>query len=286
MKVNLAEHYGMCFGVRDAIQATGELAESGRATVLGQLVHNPVVDERLEALGVSRGELEDVGEVSTPSVVITAHGAAESIKARWREAGYAVTDTTCPLVHRAHRALERLVNEGYTPVVIGKAGHVEVNGLTRDYPETIVLLEEAEVDGLPFSPRIGVVSQTTQPLARVQVLVERIRARHPAAEVKFVDTVCQPTKDRQRALEKLCVENDTVVAVGGWNSNNTRQLVETARIRGCRAYQVEGPDDLQAEWFADSESVGVTAGTSTLPETVAAVVQRLRDVAGQDAGES
>ena len=102
--------------------------------------------------------------------------------------------------------------------------------------------------------------------------------------MRFTDTVCQPTKDRQTALHELCAANDTIVVVGGANSNNTHQLAETARRLGCRAWQVERADDLQPHWFARSENVGVTAGTSTLDETVHQVVDRLRQIASQQGG--
>ena len=134
------------------------------------------------------------------------------------------------------------------------------------------------MDQLPFAPRFGVVAQTTQPIARVRALVARLQHRHPEAVIIFKDTVCQPTKDRQAAMERLCRENDLIVVVGGRNSNNTRQLGETARQAGVRVREVETAADLQAAWFQGGDRVGVTAGTSTLDETVQAVVARLKQM--------
>ncbi len=279
MNVTLADHYGMCFGVRDALRLTYDLAQSEPVTILGQLVHNPVVDGYLDAMGVQNGNLEALDSAPTKHVVVTAHGAADSLKQQWHDSGHLVSDTTCPLVKKAHRALESLVSAGYAPVVIGKPTHVEVRGLIHDFPDAQVILTEADADALPFQERIGVVAQTTQPILWVQHLVERIRATHPEAEVKFIDTVCQPTKDRQTALEKLCAANDTIVVVGGRNSNNTGQLVRRAQDLGCTAYHVEGPDDLDPTWFRGAENVGVTAGTSTLDETVRDVFERLKQFA-------
>lgn len=281
MNVTLAKHYGMCFGVRDALRLTHDLANRENVTVLGQLVHNPVVDQHLKTLGVRRGNLAEPGSAPTKTVVITAHGAADSSRKAWREAGHEVADTTCPLVRKAHRALECLVLGGFFPVVIGEKNHVEVRGLIADFPDAIVISDPDEITRIPFYEKIGVVSQTTQPLRRVQQLLTEIERLRPDAEVKFVDTVCQPTKNRQNALEELCEANDTIVVVGGNNSNNTKQLVLRALGLGCRAYQVEGPDDLEESWFRRSKNVGVTAGTSTLDETVQAVFERLKQVAAK-----
>lgn len=281
MKINLANHYGMCFGVRDALRKTHETAERGPATVLGQLVHNPVVQAHLATLGVRQGHLEVPGSSETERVIITAHGAADRHREAWRKAGYAVTDTTCPLVRKAHTALARLVAAGCRPVVIGQAGHVEVRGLCGDFPEAVVVEDEAGAKSLPAASRYGVVAQTTQPLERVLVLLEVMKRHHPGADFDFRDTVCQPTKDRQSAMEALCQENDLIVVVGGKNSNNTRQLSGKARAAGKPVFQVETPEELEAQWFAGVERVGVTAGTSTPDETVQAVLHRIRLLASE-----
>lgn len=278
MTITLATHYGMCFGVRDALRKTHDVASAGPATVLGQLVHNPVVEEHLATLGVQRGHLDVVGSSATDRVIITAHGAADRDHEAWKRAGYAVTDTTCPLVRKAHSALASLVAAGCQPVVIGQKGHVEVRGLCGDFPTAIVVEDETEVEALPPADKFGVVSQTTQPLTKVLELVDLLRQRCPESEVVFRDTVCQPTKDRQSALEKLCRENEMLVVIGGKNSNNTRQLSDTARRAGLTVYQIETSDDLDKEWFRGVERVGVTAGTSTLDETVQAVVAGLKKI--------
>jgi len=284
MNIHLAEHYGMCFGVRDALRLTHDLAHEEPVTVLGQLVHNPVVDQYLEAVGVQSGELDNTDSARTNRVVITAHGAADSVKRSWKEAGHHVSDTTCPLVRKAHRSLECLVLGGYFPVVIGQRNHVEVRGLTTDFPEAVIVLNEEDIASIPNRERIGIVSQTTQPIYLVEALVQAIEAAFPEAEVKFIDTVCQPTKDRQSSLEHLCQGNDTIVVVGGRNSNNTGQLVRRAQELGCIAHHVEGPEDLDPTWFRHSENVGITAGTSTLDETVRDVFSRLKQIAAEPQG--
>jgi 4-hydroxy-3-methylbut-2-enyl diphosphate reductase len=164
-------------------------------------------------------------------------------------------------------------------VVIGKPGHVEVRGLTEDFPEARVVNLVSDVANLPPRDRYGVISQTTQPIEHVRALVAEIRRRNPQSEVRFIDTVCKPTKDRQLALRQLIDVADAIVVVGGRESNNTRQLVETCRAAGRRAFHIERADELQPEWFDQIETVGLTAGTSTMRETVEAVFRRLEEIA-------
>jgi len=277
MKIHLAQHHGMCFGVRDALRATHFAAEKEPVTVLGQLVHNGVVEEGLRQIGVRSGSLDR--PATTNRVVITAHGVSDQVREGLRLRGHQITDTTCPLVRKAHDALSMLVSEGYHPVVIGQAHHVEVRGLLGDHPNASAVLSQEELEALPPALRYGVVAQTTQPLETVLSWVAAIRTCYPGREVRFVDTVCRPTKQRQEALENLCRTCDVVIVVGGSHSNNTRQLSEKAERLGARTYQIERPDELQSAWLRGARNVGVTAGTSTLDETVRAVLDRLHSLA-------
>jgi 4-hydroxy-3-methylbut-2-enyl diphosphate reductase len=271
MQVRLAEHFGMCFGVRDAIDLALGLTHEGPLTILGDLVHNPDVVARIDAAGAVRVHSQD--EIRTPAVLLTAHGVADRVRLELRDRGLAVHDATCPLVTRAHRALARLVAERRHPVVIGQPQHVEVRGLVGDLDDCTIIQSEADLEQLAArierdpGLRLGVVSQTTQPLERVRELVEALRQRFPRTDIHFIDTVCQPTKDRQQSLRDLAAETDVVIVVGGPDSNNSRKLVELARQLGRPAYLVAGAAQLRPEWFADCSLVGLTAGTST-PDAV------------------
>jgi 4-hydroxy-3-methylbut-2-en-1-yl diphosphate reductase len=291
MKILIAQHFGICFGVRDAIAQAETLAREAPLTILGELVHNPIVRERLRNQGVTEGSLDHptgIGTVpltnaleahgATHRVMITAHGASDAKRAVWHQAGFDVADGTCPLVRHAHEQLKQLVAAGYFPVVIGKAGHVEVRGLTGDFCGACVIDVAEDVAKLPPRKRYGVISQTTQPIEHVRRLVSEIQRLNPRSEVRFVDTVCKPTKDRQSALRALIARTELIVVVGGHHSNNTRQLVETCRAAGRRALHVERPDELRAQWFDYVDIIGLTAGTSTLSETVQAVHRRLKEI--------
>jgi 4-hydroxy-3-methylbut-2-enyl diphosphate reductase len=261
MEVRVAEHMGMCFGVRDAIGMALDLTRDGPVTILGDLVHNPDVVAEMDAAGAVRAH--DPEEVRTPVVLLTAHGTADRVKLQLHQDGYQVHDAACPLVKRVHLAIRKLLDEGRHPVIIGQAGHVEVRGLVGDLDEYTIVLHEDDLEQLEGRDRLGVVAQTTQPLECVLELVAALRERFPEADVRFIDTVCQPTKDRQEALRRLAAESEVVVVVGGPDSNNSRKLTELARKLGRPAYQVAGAGELRPEWFRGVRVVGLTAGTST-----------------------
>ena len=270
MKVILAKHFGVCFGVRDALQQAEESAQRGELTILGEMVHNPIAKERLAALGAIESSL-DAPAAKTKQVMITAHGASDRAVAAWRDRGHEIIDGTCPLVRHAHEALRELVEQGGHPIVIGKRDHVEVRGLIGDFPDASVIEETPDIESLPSVSAFGVVAQTTQPIDRVRRLVDELKTNRPEAVVHFRDTVCQPTKNRQEALRALLSEVDAVVVVGGKNSNNTLQLLSTCRKAGTPSFHIERVEELTPSWFKGFETVGVTAGTSTLRETVEAV---------------
>lgn len=273
MKIIRAEHLGMCFGVKDAITLALKTARQEPLTILGDLVHNETVLAELRAWGVRLGQ--SPAEVTTRTVMITAHGASKRRIGETRNRGLNVLEATCPLVHVAHRSLAKLVDEGFHPVIIGKRDHVEVRGMTEDLEQFDVVLCADDVANLRAQARFGVVAQTTQPIEKVRLLAQCIRDRFPNSEVRFVDTVCQPTKQRQGAAVELAQKCDVVIVIGGLHSNNTHELVRTCARFCARVHHVQTADDLHADWFLADDVVGLTAGTSTPDDVIAEVEQRL-----------
>ena len=261
----------MCFGVRDAIALASETAKQEPLTILGDLVHNETVLAALRSRGIRVAQLP--ADVGTRTVMVTAHGTSERAIHETRGRGLNVLEATCPLVHVAYRSLARLVREGFHPVIIGKREHVEVRGLTGDLDEFDVVLDEEDVADLCERPRFGVISQTTQPIDKVRQLVQLIRERFPKSEVCFIDTVCQPTKQRQNAAMELAQKCDVVVVIGGAHSNNTHELVNTCSRFCARVHHVQTAGDLRDEWFCAGDAVGITAGTST-PDSVIVAVEK------------
>lgn len=277
MKVIRAGHLGMCFGVRDAIRKVLRAGERERLSVLGELVHNESVLEQLAARGIRlRHEVEDV---DTPWVAITAHGASERKRSVLRERGLHVIDATCPIVRAAHRAVSALAAEGFHPVIVGSARHVEVRGMTEDLAEFDVVLTDDDVNRLAPRRRFGVAAQTTQPLERLRHLASLIQARFPLSEVRVAETVCVPTRLRQDAAEALARACDIVVVVGGAHSNNTRELCNTCARHCNRVLLVQGAADLQPELFDGARLAGLTAGTSTPDVVIDGVEAAMRQLA-------
>jgi 4-hydroxy-3-methylbut-2-enyl diphosphate reductase len=269
----------MCFGVRDAIELALQQSTTEPLTVLGDLVHNETVLAELRARGVQIAQ--QAASVATQTVMITAHGASAVAMARVRERGLKLMEATCPLVHVAHRAVTRLVREGYHPVIVGKRDHVEVRGLTEDLRDFDVVLSEADIFELKERARFGVAAQTTQPIEKVQGLVELLRQRFPNSEVRFLDTVCQPTKQRQNSAIELAQQAEVVVVIGGAQSNNTQELVRTCSRYCRRVHHVQAASDLHEEWFEGAQTVGITAGTSTPDASINEVEHWLHELASR-----
>lgn len=280
MRISLAQAMGTCFGVQDAIDLALKPEFRDRITIVGQLVHNPQTTERLKTNGVRIVERDQLDAIVTKEVMITAHGAADGTRDMLRERGFTVHDATCPLVVRLHKLARFLEREGYFPVVIGDPEHVEVRGVIGNLRESAVVQGEADLARLAGHTRIGVVSQTTNRLAKVQKLVEAIRALPGVTEVRFIDTICQPVKERQQAIHDLLAKDiDLGIVIGGKNSANTRKLCELIRDKGIEAHHVETSSELDPGWFIAKQHVGITAGTSTPQEVIEAVHAAVKRIA-------
>jgi 4-hydroxy-3-methylbut-2-en-1-yl diphosphate reductase len=277
MRILKAAHLGMCFGVRDAIALALTHADAGPLTILGDLVHNPTVLAALEAKGISAAQ--DLADVRTPTLMVTAHGASGRTLARTRALGFDVVEATCPLVQAAHRAVLSLARDGCHVVIVGQRDHVEVRGLTGDLDRFDVVLDDEDVLALDEHPRYGVAAQTTQSVEKVQRLVTLLRRRFPRSEVIFADTVCRPTKERQSAAVEMARQADVVIVVGGRSSNNTRELAQTCARYCAQVHHVQTDADVCPEWFDAAHVVGLTAGTSTPDEVIERVEARIRECA-------
>ena len=282
MKVIRAEAMGMCFGVRDALAAAKHLYHPERVTIHGELVHNELVHHQLLWRGFRiTAENQRDQLPATTAVLITAHGISDAERRWLAEAGKELIDTTCPLVTRVHQAARKLANEGRHIIVIGKPGHVEVRGIVEDLPSYDVVSNVGDVHCYDV-PHIGIICQSTTPPRVAEQVRQAIVQLNPQAEVRSIDTICQPTRDRQAAVDRMLSQVQAVVVVGGRNSNNTRELAALCQERGLPTWHVQGPDDIRPEWFAGFATVGLTAGTSTLDETISAVEEALVALNGSE----
>jgi (E)-4-hydroxy-3-methyl-but-2-enyl pyrophosphate reductase len=276
MKVLRADAMGLCFGVRDALALAAGLNDPANTTIHGELVHNETVLVQLRTRGFRMTAEADRDSLPpTQDVLITAHGISDCERRRLTEAGKRLIDTTCPLVERVHRAAQALQADGYHVLVVGRRAHAEVRGIVEDLTAYDVLESSEEV--IDFGQaKLGLVCQTTTPPDLAKQILAAVRARNPAAQVRFADTICQPTRERQQALERLLYKVDAMVVVGGKNSNNTRQLVERCRAANVPVWHVQDAGGLAECRLDGHQVIGLTAGTSTPDETIDAVYAALR----------
>jgi (E)-4-hydroxy-3-methyl-but-2-enyl pyrophosphate reductase len=279
-EVRIAKRTGFCYGVREAIDKAKEASAAGKAThTLGQVVHNEGVVRDLQDLGIETVEsLDDVDHGA--AVVIRAHGVRPDVMDRANARGLEVIDGTCTWVIQEHRELTKLVEEGYTIVLLGTPKHAEVVGMLGFAPDAIVVDEEEEWEAaIPRKKRMALISQSTQPPWKFEKLAAFMVGR--AHELKIVNTVCPVTIRRQQDTMEAAKDVDLMVVVGGRSSANTKELTRLCEIAGTPAIQVEGVRDLtDPEVFATARVVGVTGGTSTPIEDLRDVAQHILEIAG------
>ena len=279
-EVRIARRTGFCYGVREAIDKAKEASAAGKAThTLGQVVHNEGVVRELQDLGIQTvDKLDDVDHGA--AVVIRAHGVRPDVLERANERGLEIIDGTCTWVIQEQRELRRLVDEGYTIVLLGTPKHPEVVGLLGFAPDAIVVDEEEEWEAaIPRRKRMALISQSTQPPWKFERLAAFMVSR--AHELKIVNTVCPVTIRRQEDTMELARDVDLMVVVGGRSSANTKELTRLCEIAGTPAIQIEGVRDLDDPTaFAGAKVVGVTGGTSTPIEDLRDVTERILAFAG------
>jgi (E)-4-hydroxy-3-methyl-but-2-enyl pyrophosphate reductase len=278
-EVRIARRTGFCYGVREAIDKAKESAAAGkRTTTLGQVVHNEGVIAQLQAQGIET--VDTLDEVTSgAAVVIRAHGVRPEVLARAGARGLDVIDGTCTWVIQEQREIKRLVDEGYSIVLLGTPLHPEVVGLLGFAPDTLVVDEESDWEKIPRRKKMALLSQSTQPPWKFEKLAAFMVGR--CHELKIVNTVCPVTIRRQEDTVEAAREVDLMVVVGGRSSANTKELTRLCGIVGTRAIQIESEEDLtDPALFVGATVVGVTGGTSTPIEDLRCVAERILRVAG------
>ncbi|MGA3029888.1 MAG: 4-hydroxy-3-methylbut-2-enyl diphosphate reductase [Candidatus Limnocylindrales bacterium] len=278
-EVRIARRTGFCYGVREAIDRAKEAAAAGKRThTLGQVVHNEGVISALQAQGIETVDtLDEVCEGA--AVVIRAHGVRPEVLARAEARGLDVIDGTCTWVIQEQREITRLVDEGYSIVLLGTPRHPEVVGLLGFAPDAIVVDEEEDWQKIPRRKKMALLSQSTQPPWKFERLAAFMVGR--CHELKIVNTVCPVTIRRQEDTVEAAREVDLMVVVGGRSSANTKELTRLCGIVGTTAIQIESEEDLtDASVFEGASVVGVTGGTSTPIEDLRCVAERILRLAG------
>ncbi len=293
MEILLANPRGFCAGVDRAIEIVERALELYGAPIYvrHEVVHNRHVVERLRNLGaVFVDELDQVPDGGI--VIFSAHGVSKAVRAEAERRGLRVFDATCPLVTKVHMEVSRYARDGLDVVLIGHAGHPEVEGTMGQFDTgsggAIHLVETpADVEKLEVRDpaRVAFVTQTTLSMDDTARVIDALRARFPGMHGPRKDDICYATQNRQDAVKKLARQCQVLLVVGSRNSSNSNRLREIAESGGAAAYLIDGPEDLQQSWFAGKETVGVTAGASAPEVLVQQVVERLKQWGGRTARE-
>ncbi|MDP9017323.1 MAG: 4-hydroxy-3-methylbut-2-enyl diphosphate reductase [Candidatus Eremiobacteraeota bacterium] len=275
MQIKKAKVQGFCFGVAITVKKAEEaIAQRDDVTTLGHVVHNPQMVSSLAERGLKNAS--SVDDVKSGTLFVRAHGLPVEVFEKAREKNLEVIDATCPMVTKIHVQAEKLKADGYKIVVVGDPHHPEVAGTLSHVPGAWCIETVEDVDRLPRGSRVGVVVQSTYSKARFLDIVKALTAKY--YEVRAVNTICTDTNNRQSEAVTLSKEVEVMVVVGGKTSANTKHLAELAEMNGAHAYHIEGPEELQADWFAGVQTAGLMSGASTpgwLVDEVAARMEAL-----------
>ena len=290
MEVLLANPRGFCAGVDRAIEIVERALQLHGAPIYvrHEVVHNRFVVEDLRRKGaVFVEEINEVPEGAT--VIFSAHGVSQTVRQQARERGLRVFDATCPLVTKVHAEVSKTAEAGREVVMIGHAGHPEVEGTMGQVAHGIYLVETVEDVAkleVKYPGNLGYVTQTTLSVDDARDIIEALRARFPDIVAPKKDDICYATQNRQDAVKRLAQQCDVMIVVGSPNSSNSNRLREVAANQGVPAYMVDQASELDPRWVAGKERVGLTAGASAPENVVQAVVARLKELGAERVVES
>lgn len=275
--IEVARYAGVCYGVERALGMAEKAADEARKPVntLGPLIHNPLVVNDLESIGV--GAASSVSEVEEGTLIIRAHGVVPSVVEDARARGLDVLDATCPYVKKVHNAAERLVREGYQLIVVGESGHPEVEGIMGHAGDDAhVVSVPGDLDAIDLSRKVGVVVQTTQTPGALADVVAELSKR--TMDLRVINTICSATQERQDSAAELARRVDAMIVVGGKNSGNTRRLAEICTAVCPKTHHIEDASEIEAAWFDGASHIGVTAGASTPASHIERALVRMRSL--------
>ena len=276
MKILLAKDAGYCFGVRDAVNLAYDTSkEHGEVYMLGTIVHNEKVVEDLSKSGTK--VVDELVEVpSDKPILFRAHGTAPNIWDKANQKKMNIIDATCPLVTEIHDEIKKLEAEGRRTIIIGDHGHDEVVGIAAQVKDPIILANVKEAKALRKMKKAGVVSQSTQMIENVQEIINVLMQK--VFDLRFVNTICFPTRRNHEQIKELATQCEVMIVIGSFTSANSKRLTQLALERNKRSYQVTCADDMEAFWFENCETVGISAGASTPDDIIRDVVEKIKEI--------
>ena len=274
MKILVAKDAGYCFGVRDAVSlAYDTMKDHGEVYMLGTIVHNEKVVDDLSKAG-SR-VVEKLDEIpSDKPILFRAHGTVPKVWDEAKNKNLNIIDATCPLVTEIHDEIKELEAEGRRTIIIGDHGHDEVLGIAAQVKNPIIVANVDEAKSLRKMKKAGVVSQSTQMIENVQEIINILITK--VFDLRFVNTICFPTRRNHEQIKSLAELSDIMIVIGSFTSANSKRLTELAKERNERTYQVTCANDLDSDWFQQSDTVGVSAGASTPDNIIENVVTAIK----------
>ncbi|MDP6628210.1 MAG: 4-hydroxy-3-methylbut-2-enyl diphosphate reductase [Candidatus Marinimicrobia bacterium] len=276
MKILLAKDAGYCFGVRDAVDLAYETAKKhGDVYMLGHIVHNENVVNALDGAGAKVVDtLEEVPDGKP--ILFRAHGTSVDTWGDAKSKDMSIVDATCPLVWEIHEEVKKLESEGRKIIIVGDHGHDEVVGIASQVEDPIIVATPEEAAALRKTKRAGVVSQSTQTIENVQEIINIIMTK--VFDLRFVNTICFPTKRNQTQIKELAKQCDVMIVIGSFTSANSKRLTALAKERNQHSYQVTCADDIKSDWLTNAEVVGVSAGASTPDNIIAEVLTKIKEI--------
>ncbi|MDP6628695.1 MAG: 4-hydroxy-3-methylbut-2-enyl diphosphate reductase [Candidatus Marinimicrobia bacterium] len=276
MKILLAKDAGYCFGVRDAVNLAYDKAKDyGEVYMLGTIVHNEKVVEGLSKAGTR--VVDKLAEVRKDKpILFRAHGTAPKVWDKAKNKNLNIIDATCPLVTEIHDEIKKLEAEGRRTIIIGDHGHDEVVGIAAQVKDPIILANVKEAKALRKMKKAGVVSQSTQMIENVQEIINVLMQK--VFDLRFVNTICFPTRRNHQQIKELATQCEVMIVIGSFTSANSKRLTQLALERNKRSYQVTCADDMEAFWFENCETVGISAGASTPDDIIRDVVEKIKEI--------
>ncbi len=261
MKIFIAKDAGYCFGVRDAVNLAYDTAkEHGSVYMLGDIVHNERVVEDLQKVGTK--VVKTLSEIPKDKpILFRAHGTHVDVWDQAKKENRNIIDATCPLVHDIHEEVQKLQSEGRRIIIIGDHGHDEVVGIASQVTKPIIISNIEEANNYRGIKKAGVVSQSTQDIENVQDIINILMTK--IYDLRFINTICYPTKRNQQQIKELAKKCDVMIIIGSFTSANSKRLTMLSKIINKNTFQVTGKNELKKEWFSSVESVGISAGAST-----------------------
>ena len=277
IKINIAKNAGFCFGVKRAVKMALDGASLYKDIyMLGDIVHNEHVIEKIKEAGIII--VNNIDKVEKGALILRAHGTPPNIYNEAKKRKLKIIDATCPLVLEIHSIVKELEKEGYKVIIIGDYNHDEVIGIASHLKNPIIIAKPEDVHSKinKHITKVGIVLQSTQNIENAKRTISEIIPH--CRELKFVDTICGPTKSYQREIRTMPKENDVMIIVGSYTSANTCRLKEISKSLNPKSYQVESKDDIKTEWFESVNTVGVTAGASTPDWIIEEVVEKIKSI--------